>query len=244
MDVTLDLITEEIVSVDIVQEPQIDITVVTGVPGSDGAGVVAGGTTGQVLVKKSNANFDTEWANPEAAAGVSSVNGSSGDVVLDQDDIADGTTAKQYTATEKTKLAGIQSGAQVNAVSSVAGKTGAVSLVKGDVGLGSVDNTADASKPVSTAQQAALDLKAPLASPAFTGTPTGITKSHVGLGNVDNTADTAKPVSTAQQTALDARMVWVDGTQNTRPSTSSKCIWVGGTTQPTGMLTGDIWIKA
>ena len=265
MDVTLDLITEEVISVDIVQEPHIDLTVVTGAPGSDGVGVIAGGTTGQVLAKASNANFDTVWEDP-AAGTVASINGATGIVSLTQDSIPDGTTAKQYTATEKTKLAGIQSGAQVNAVSSVSGKTGAVTLAKGDVGLGNADNTSDVNKPVSTAQQTALNgkantththsesditgltsdlaAKAPLDSPAFTGTPTGITKSHVGLGNVDNTADTAKPVSTAQQTALDARLVWADGTQNTRPSTSSKVIWVGGTTQPTGMLTGDIWIKA
>lgn len=119
-------------------------------------------------------------------------------------------------------------------------------LTKTHVGLSNVDNTADTAKPVSTAQQTALDLKAPLASPAFTGTPTGITKTHVGLGSVDNTADTAKPVSTAQQTALDARMVWADGSTSTnaRPTTSSKVIWVGGTTQPVNMTTGDLWVKA
>lgn len=72
---------------------------------------------------------------------------------------------------ERTKLAGIQAGAQVNSVTSVAGKTGAVSLTKADVGLGNVDNTSDASKPVSTAQQTALNAKAPLASPVFTGSP-------------------------------------------------------------------------
>lgn len=65
-----------------------------------------------------------------------------------------------YTTTEKNKLAGIASGAQVNTVTSVASKTGAVDLVKGDVGLGNVDNTSDANKPVSTAQQTALDGKA------------------------------------------------------------------------------------
>lgn len=340
MDVTLDLITEEIISIDVIESADTEITVVTGVPGSDGVGVIPGGTTGQVLAKASNSNFDTVWEDP-AAGTVASVNGATGIVSLTQDSIPDGTTAKQYTATEKTKLSGIQSGAQVNAVSSVAGKTGAVSLAKADVGLGSVDNTADSAKPVSTAQQAALDLKAPLASPAFTGTPTGITKSHVGLsnvdntsdankpvstatstalagkantththaesditnlttdlaakqpldsdltaiaalapaddaviqrkssawvsrtpaqlktdlvlvkadvglGNVDNTSDANKPISTAQQTALDARFVWADGTTSTnaRPSTSSKVIWVGGTTQPVNMATGDLWIKA
>ena len=51
----------------------------------------------------------------------------------------------------KTKLDGIEAGAQVNTVASVAGKTGTVTLVKGDVGLSNVDNTADASKAVATA---------------------------------------------------------------------------------------------
>lgn len=124
--------------------------------------------------------------------------------------------------------------------------TGTVAgITKAMVGLTNVDNTADSAKPISSATQSALDAKAPLASPAFTGTPTGITKTHVGLGSVDNTADTAKPISTTQQTAFDARFVWADGTTSTnaRPSTSSKVLWVGGTTQPVNMATGDLWVK-
>lgn len=45
---------------------------------------------------------------------VDSVNGATGIVVLDQDDIADGTTYKQYSATEKTKLSGIATSATAN----------------------------------------------------------------------------------------------------------------------------------
>ena len=45
---------------------------------------------------------------------VDSVNTQTGDVVLDQDDILDGTTYKQYSLTEKNKLAGIAAGAEVN----------------------------------------------------------------------------------------------------------------------------------
>jgi len=45
---------------------------------------------------------------------VSSVNTKTGDVVLNQDDILDGTTYKQYSLTEKNKLAGIAAGAEVN----------------------------------------------------------------------------------------------------------------------------------
>lgn len=100
-----------------------------------------------------------------------------------------GLSTEDYTTTEKSKLAGVEVGAQVNTVTSVAGKTGAVALVKGDVGLGNVDNTSDVNKPVSTAQQTALDLKANLVSPAFTGNPTAPTAS---VGDNDTTiANTA-----------------------------------------------------
>jgi hypothetical protein len=49
-----------------------------------------------------------------SSGGVTSVNGDTGVVVLNQDDIGDGTTYKQYSQTEKTKLAGIADGAEVN----------------------------------------------------------------------------------------------------------------------------------
>jgi hypothetical protein len=45
---------------------------------------------------------------------VASVNGETGIVVLNQDDVLDGTTYKQYSLTEKNKLAGIAAGAEVN----------------------------------------------------------------------------------------------------------------------------------
>jgi len=63
---------------------------------------------------------------------------------------------------DKTKLDGIEAGAQVNTVTSVSGKTGAVTLDKTDVGLSNVDNTSDANKPVSTATQTALNGKGTL----------------------------------------------------------------------------------
>jgi len=62
-----------------------------------------------------------------------------------------------YTDAEKSKLAGVAAGAQVNTVTSVAGRTGAVVLAKADVGLGNADNTADNVKPVSAPQQTAID---------------------------------------------------------------------------------------
>lgn len=52
----------------------------------DTHGIPAGGIYGQVLTKKSSANFDAEWKTP-SSAGVQSVNGKSGAVVLTADDV-------------------------------------------------------------------------------------------------------------------------------------------------------------
>ena len=46
----------------------------TGPQGPAGPGVTTGGTTGQVLAKKSNANFDTEWINNSGGGSTVSVN--------------------------------------------------------------------------------------------------------------------------------------------------------------------------
>lgn len=40
-----------------------------GAPGADGVGVPPGGTTGQVLAKKTNADYDTEWVNQSGGGG-------------------------------------------------------------------------------------------------------------------------------------------------------------------------------
>ena len=41
-----------------------------GLQGEPGPGVAAGGTTGQILAKKSDANFDTEWINAPSGGGL------------------------------------------------------------------------------------------------------------------------------------------------------------------------------
>jgi len=66
-------------------------------------------------------------------APVTSVSGKTGVVVLNQDDIGVGSTYARFLITEKTKLAGIATGAEVNEVDSVAGKTGAVTLASTDL---------------------------------------------------------------------------------------------------------------
>lgn len=58
---------------------------------------------------------DGTWSTPAGGGGsVDSVNGKTGVVVLNQDEILDGATFKQYSATEKTKLAGVATGATAN----------------------------------------------------------------------------------------------------------------------------------
>ena len=70
------------------------------------------------------------------------------------------------SSTDKTKLDGVESGAQKNTVLGVKGssesayRTGNVNITKANIGLGNVDNTSDEDKPVSAATQTALNGKA------------------------------------------------------------------------------------
>lgn len=95
---------------------------------------------------------------------------------LSADLIDDGTTNKAYTATEKTKLSGIEAGAQVNAIEHI-------KLGRQDSDL-EIDSNKRVTIPVDTTPTnnstnpvtsgsvySGLALKAPIASPTFTGTP-------------------------------------------------------------------------
>jgi hypothetical protein len=103
-----------------------------------------------------------------------------------------GLSTEDYTTAEKSKLAGIESGAEVNTVDSVAGKTGAVTLVKSDVGLGNVDNTSDLNKPISSATQSALNLKVAIAdiqdvlTSNNTDKPLSANQGRILKGAIDN----------------------------------------------------------
>lgn len=66
-------------------------------------GVPVGGSTGQVLAKASNDDYDSEWVTPEGG-NVDSVNGQTGIVVLDTDDVGEGINNKYLSATQKTDL--------------------------------------------------------------------------------------------------------------------------------------------
>lgn len=58
---------------------------IKGEKGDTGEGVPSGGTTGQVLKKKSNDDYDTEWSPDNAP--VTSVNGKTGDVTLGAEEV-------------------------------------------------------------------------------------------------------------------------------------------------------------
>jgi len=75
---------------------------------------------------------------------------------FDQDNMVDGATNKNYTATEQTKLAGIDPGAEVNAVDSVHGRTGVVVSVDGDYTASEVTNV-PAGDIAAITVQAAID---------------------------------------------------------------------------------------
>lgn len=164
---------------------------------------------------------------------VASVNGLTGIVVLDQDDIADGTTYKQYSLTEKTKLAGIQAGAEVNvnadwnavsgdaqilnkptipSIANLFNKTTDDSddIVQGSTNLfltGGERTKLSNTSGVNTGDQdlSGLVPKSTTVNGHALSANVTVTKSDVGLSNADNTSDLAKPVSTATQTALNLK---------------------------------------
>jgi len=87
--------------------------------GDSGVGVPVSGSTGQFLVKKSNTNYDTEWANQA----VSSVNSKTGTVVLTADDISDTSTTKKFTtASDISKLASLSTVATTGSYTDLSNK--------------------------------------------------------------------------------------------------------------------------
>ena len=91
-----------------------------GADGADGQGVAIGGTTGQVLAKKSAADYDTEWIDES----VTSVNSKTGAVTLTTGDISEDTDKNYVTDTEKTVIgntSGTNTGDEVAATTTTSG---------------------------------------------------------------------------------------------------------------------------
>lgn len=161
-----------------------------GPQGDPGVGVPTGGTTGQVLAKDTNADYDTEWIDAPGGA-VDSVNGQTGVVVLDQDDIADGVTAKQYTATDKTKLDHITVTQAVN-----------LDTMESDIAAKQpLDSDLTAIAGLTPSNDDFIQRKAG----AWANRTIAQIKTDLAIDQVSNTSDANKPVSTAQQTALNTK---------------------------------------
>jgi hypothetical protein len=83
----------------------------------DNPGLPAGGTTGQVLAKASNDDGDVAWATPagggDMLASTYDPDGVEADA-FDMANMAEAADAKIMTAAERTKLAGVASGATAN----------------------------------------------------------------------------------------------------------------------------------
>jgi hypothetical protein len=140
------------------------------------------------LVAGSNVSFtynDTLQTITIAASGnVLSVNGQTGAVVLDTDDITEGTN-EYFTA------------ARVRAVV-LTGLSTATNAI-----ISATDSVLSAFGKIQA--QITANLSTLTTHIADVANPHAVTKSQVGLGNVDNTSDANKPISTATQTALNGK---------------------------------------
>jgi hypothetical protein len=159
-----------------------------------------------------------------------------------QDDIPDGTTNKQYSATEKTKLAGIATGATANSSDATllnrANHTGtqtaatisdfstaADARITAATGasIQPIDSDLTAIAALAPANDDVIQRKAGAwtnRTPAQLKTDLALTKTDVGLANVDNTSDANKPVSTATQTALNGYLPLKNGISAITDSTN------------------------
>lgn len=105
------------------------------------------------------------------------------DPTVTADDLQDWATKKVLTAAERTKLAGIQAGAQVNTVTSVNWQMGVVVLDADDIA--DTVTRKMGNEVFDTSEKNKLDT-AYTHSQAVTGNPHNVTASQVWLGNVAN----------------------------------------------------------
>jgi hypothetical protein len=96
---------------------------------------------------------DGTYKAVSGSGAVDSVNGATGTVVLDSDDISEGTTNLYMTTTQETNFSTAYTHSQITSGNPH-------NIDKSDVGLGNVDNTSDTNKPISSATQTALNGKA------------------------------------------------------------------------------------
>ena len=112
-------------------------------------------------IKTINGNNILGFGDIEITGGgtgtIDSVNGQTGDVTLDADDISDASTTNKFvTSEEKTNIS--------NSTSHIANTSNPHSVTKSQIGLGNVQNLAPLDMPISTVTQTALNLKEVIAN--------------------------------------------------------------------------------
>ena len=120
------------------------------------------------------------WEKSDTTDSVASVNGYTGNVVLDSGDVGLGNVDNTSDADKPVSTA-TQTALNSKEDTITAGTTGQYyrgdktfqTLDRSAVGLSNVDNTSDANKPVSTATQTALDAKLTVADYVVRETPSG-----------------------------------------------------------------------
>ena len=149
--------------------------------------------------------------------------------------------AKIMTSAERTKLANVEEGAQVNTVSKVNNKTGNVILDKNDVGLDKVDNTPDNEKSVATAGKLTNPVK--INGEDFTGDKdidikfkTINNQNILGTGNINIESGNSLPVFTEDDKNKVLTIDEVSGAPSWQPSKGGS----GGSSTFTGTAAIDI----
>lgn len=141
------------------------------------------------LIAGSNVSFTYNDTNQtitiDASGNVLSVNGQTGAVVLDTDDISEGSTNLYFTATRvrDAVLTGLST-----ATNAIISATDSVLTAFGKIQAQITANLSTLTTHITN-----------------TSNPHSVTKAQVGLSNVDNTSDANKPISSATQTALNAK---------------------------------------
>lgn len=175
---TVELVTETIGADVVISE----VTVVGTVPvGPAGPGVPAGGTTGQVLSKASDTDYDTGWTTPSGGGGgggaVDSVNGETGVVVL---------TAAEVGADPAGSAAAAQSAAIAAAATDATTKANAAQAAA----IQRSNHTGSQAISTVTGLQSALDGKASTghaSTHASAGSdPLSLAASQITSGTIDD----------------------------------------------------------
>lgn len=179
---------------------------------------------------------------------VGDVDAESGDYTADL--IAETTTAKIMTDAERTKLANVEAGAQVNTVTSVFGRTGTVTSGSTDYNAGQIAETASRLwlVPAERAKLGGIEAGAQVNTVTSVAGRTGaivVSKADVALGNVTNDAQLkaslaysakATPVATDKLVILDSadgqpKTITYAQTSSGTPATFAVSYMAGAPTQ-------------